>query len=52
MKHNYDLYKTFNLIKTSLYKFRIIVLFENANLNTAKCGLTKYAKTKNTNGKA
>ena len=28
-----------------------MILFENANLKTAKYGLTKYAKAKNTNGK-
>ena len=28
-----------------------MILFENANLKTAKYELTKYAKAKNTNGK-
>ena len=55
IKHNDDLYKTFILIKTFLYKFRIyniIILFENANFKAAKCGLTKtqMAKAKNING--
>ena len=50
-KHNYDLYKTFILIKKFLYKLGIIILFENANLKTAKYGLTKtqMTKAKNTN---
>ena len=41
------------LVKTFLYKLRIIILFENANLKTAKYGLTKtqMAKDKNMNGK-
>ena len=46
MKHNYDLHKTFILIKKFLYKLGIIILFENASLKTAKYGLAKYAKTK------
>ena len=51
IKHNDDLYKTFILIRKFLYKFRIIILFENANLKTANMGWQKYTKAKNTNGK-
>ena len=41
IRNNYDLYKTFISIKEILYQFRIIILFENANLKAAKSGLTK-----------
>ena len=51
IKHNYDLYKTFIFIKKFLYKFRIIIFYEYANLKTANIGWQKYTKAKNTNGK-
>ena len=34
-----------------LYEFRIIILIENENLNTANMGWKKHEKAKNTNGK-
>ena len=40
IKHNYGLYKTFISTQKFLYKFRIVILFENAILKTAKYGLT------------
>ena len=36
-------------MKNFLHKFRIITLFENANLKTANMDWQKYAKAKNTN---
>ena len=47
-----DLIKKLALIKTFLYKFRIIILFDNANKKTANGLTVKYTKDKNTNDKS
>ena len=41
---HYDLYKTF--IWTFLYKFNIIILYENVNLNTANMGWQNMQRLK------
>ena len=44
-KHNCDIYKRLTLIKKFLCKFKIIILFENANLKTANWADSKIYKS-------